>query len=78
MTTIGYVRISTDKQDTQRQEHLLLKYAQQHQLPIDRFISVEMSSRKSTRERRIDELLNELSAGDTLMVAELSRCHCTG
>jgi len=32
-----------------------------------------MSSRKSTRERRIDELLNELTAGDTLLVAELSR-----
>jgi DNA invertase Pin-like site-specific DNA recombinase len=40
---------------------------------IDHFISVEMSSRKSTRERRIDELLSELAAGDTLVVAELSR-----
>ena len=73
MKTIGYIRISTNEQDTQKQEHLLLQYAQQHQLPIDRFISVEMSSRKSTRERRIDELLDELTAGDTLMVAELSR-----
>jgi DNA invertase Pin-like site-specific DNA recombinase len=73
MKIIGYIRISTDKQDAQKQEHLLLQYAQQHQLHIDRFISVEMSSRKSTRERRIDELLNELTAGDTLVVAELSR-----
>jgi DNA invertase Pin-like site-specific DNA recombinase len=32
-----------------------------------------MSSRKSTRERRIDELMNELTTGDTLLVAELSR-----
>jgi DNA invertase Pin-like site-specific DNA recombinase len=73
MKTIGYIRISTNKQDAQKQEHLLLKYAQQHGLHIDRFVSVEMSSRKSTRERRIDELLNELIAGDTLVVAELSR-----
>ena len=73
MKTTGYVRISTDKQDTQKQEHLLLKYAQQRELHIDRFISVEMSSRKSTRERRVDELLNELTTGDTLLVAELSR-----
>jgi DNA invertase Pin-like site-specific DNA recombinase len=73
MKTIGYIRISTDKQDAQKQEHLLLRYAQQHELHIDRFVSVEMSSRKSTRERRIDELLHELTAGDTLVVAELSR-----
>jgi DNA invertase Pin-like site-specific DNA recombinase len=32
-----------------------------------------MSSRKSTRERRIDELLANLNARDTLLVAELSR-----
>lgn len=32
-----------------------------------------MSSRKSTRERRIDELMNELTAGDMILVAELSR-----
>lgn len=73
MKTIGYIRISTDKQDAHKQEHLLLRYAQQHELHIDRFVSVEMSSRKSTRERRIDELLHELTAGDTLVVAELSR-----
>lgn len=73
MKTIGYIRISTDKQDAQKQEHLLLRYAQQHDLHIDRFVSVEMSSRKSTRERRIDDLLHELTAGDTLVVAELSR-----
>jgi DNA invertase Pin-like site-specific DNA recombinase len=43
------------------------------QLHIEQFISVEMSSRKSTRERRIDELMNELTAGDVILVAELSR-----
>jgi len=73
MKTIGYIRISTDKQDAQKQEHLLLKHAQQYEMQIDQFISVEMSSRKSTRERRIDELMNELTAGDKLLVAELSR-----
>ena len=73
MKTIGYIRISTDKQDAQKQEHLLLKHAQQHEMQIDHFISVEMSSRKSTRERRIDELMSELTTGDMLLVAELSR-----
>jgi DNA invertase Pin-like site-specific DNA recombinase len=73
MTTISYLRVSTDEQDLLQQEHLLLKYAQQHQMQIDRFIRVEVSTRKSLRERRIEELLDALSSGDTLVVAELSR-----
>lgn len=73
MDVIGYIRVSSDKQDLQKQEHLLLKYAQQHDLKIDDFINIEISSRKGTKERRIDELLNRLNDGDILLVAELSR-----
>lgn len=73
MQVIGYIRVSTDKQDADKQRHLLLQYSQQHKLLIDEFIQVEISSRKNTKERRIDELLGKLAAGDTLIVAELSR-----
>jgi DNA invertase Pin-like site-specific DNA recombinase len=73
VTVIGYIRVSSDKQDLQKQEHLLLKYAQQQKLPIDEFIKLEMSSRKNAKERRIDELLDRLGEGDILVVAELSR-----
>ena len=52
MQTIGYIRTSTDKQDLLSQKHALLEYAQQHQLIIDRFIEIEISSRKSKKERR--------------------------
>lgn len=40
MTVIGYTRVSSDKQDLQKQEHLLLKYAQQQDLRINDFIRV--------------------------------------
>jgi DNA invertase Pin-like site-specific DNA recombinase len=73
MQVIGYIRVSSDKQDLLKQEHLLLKYAQQHQLPINDFIQVEISSRRNTKARRIDELLARLHPGDVLLVAELSR-----
>ena len=73
MNVIGYIRVSSDKQDLQKQEHLLLKYAQQHNLRINTFINIEISSRKGTKERRIDELLSRLNEGDILLVAELSR-----
>ena len=73
MNVIGYIRVSTDTQDLEKQRHLLLEYAQRHQLLIGEFINVEVSSRKDTKERRIDELLAKLDDGDTLIVAELSR-----
>lgn len=73
MKVIGYIRVSNEKQDFESQKHLLLEYAHQHKLIIDELLSVEMSSRKDTKERRIDELQSKLSAGDTLLVAELSR-----
>lgn len=73
MTVIGYIRVSSDKQDLQKQEHLLLKYAQQQDLQINDFIKIEISSRKDTKDRRIDDLLDQLDEGDILLVAELSR-----
>ena len=73
MKVIGYIRVSTDEQDLEKQKHLLLEYAQNKQLLISEFISVEVSSKEGTKERRIDELLSMLNKGDTLLVAELSR-----
>jgi DNA invertase Pin-like site-specific DNA recombinase len=73
MKTIGYIRVSTDKQDADSQRHLLLEYAQTQKLIIDEWVAVEISSRKNTKERRIDELLARLKKGDRLLVAELSR-----
>ena len=70
---IAYIRVSTDKQDLDKQRHLLLNHAQSQQLMITEFIPAEISSQKSTKERRVDELLEKLKRGDTLLVAELSR-----
>ena len=73
MKVIGYIRVSNEKQDFESQKHLLLDYAQHNKLLINDLLSVEMSSRENTKDRRIDELLVRLSDGDTLLVAELSR-----
>ena len=73
MAVNGYTRVSTDKQDLEKQKHLLLEYAQAHQFMIDEFIDTEVSSTQGTKERRVDELLGKLKRGDSLLVAELSR-----
>ena len=73
MKNFGYIRVSTEQQDTDKQKHLLLEYAQTHQLMIDEFITVEVSSRRSLKERKIDMLLEKLTPNDQLLIAELSR-----
>lgn len=73
MTIIAYTRISTDQQDLEKQKHLLLDYAQKQGWLINEFVEVAVSSKKSTKTRKIDELNEKLKKGDVLLVAELSR-----
>jgi len=70
---LAYIRTSTDKQDLDNQRLQILSYADGHQLEISDFIAISMSSQRTGRERRLDELFYRLDAGDTLLVTELSR-----
>jgi DNA invertase Pin-like site-specific DNA recombinase len=71
--TLAYLRTSTDKQDLNNQRLEILEYARRAAVHIDDFIAISISSQKGRRDRRIDELLAQLAAGDTLVVTELSR-----
>jgi DNA invertase Pin-like site-specific DNA recombinase len=73
MKTIAYLRISTGPQDLANQKLAVLDYARQKRFAIDRFIEAQVSSRKGRDQRRIEELLGTLAAGDRLVVSELSR-----
>ncbi len=73
MKTIAYLRISTDKQDLDKQRLTILDYARKRGIDIEDFIELQISSQKTMKERRIDQLLSQLDAGDTLVVSELSR-----
>lgn len=68
----GYIRVSTEQQSLQNQKHKILEYAQQHKILIDELIELEISSKKSQKERKIDILLDKLKDGDTLICTELS------
>ena len=70
---LAYLRTSTDKQDLNNQKLEILEYARQKGVQVEDFIALSISSRKSQRERRIDELLARLDEGDTLFVTELTR-----
>lgn len=70
---IAYLRVSTQKQEVENQELAIRRYAESNDMKINQWFRLEVSSRKSTKERRIDELREVLTNGDTLIVSELSR-----
>ena len=69
----GYVRVSTHEQNLESQKNTISRYGMDHKLIVDEWIELEMSSRKSTEARRIDELLGKLSPKDIVIASELSR-----
>ena len=71
--TIAYIRTSTDKQDLNNQKLEIFEFAKKNQLEVDHFIEMTISSRRTNKERRIDEMLSVLDDADTLIVTELSR-----
>jgi DNA invertase Pin-like site-specific DNA recombinase len=73
MKIVVYLRTSTLHQNLESQKVGILSYANTHSLKIDEFREFQTSSKKSLERRGIEELLNDLNEGDTLLVAEISR-----
>jgi len=70
---VAYIRASTDKQDLNNQKLQILEFARKKDFKIDEFVEITISSRKTTKQRRIDELAQKLKDSDCLIVTELSR-----
>jgi len=73
MTTLAYLRVSKDTQDTKNQRLAILEFAHAERIAVDEFLELQASSRRSTKVRKVDLLLARLAPGDTLLVSELSR-----
>lgn len=71
---IAYARVSTDKQDAENQRFEIGRYAEQNNLTITDYVDEVVSGFKvQLSARRISDVLKELSAGDTIIVSEVSR-----
>ena len=73
MATIGYVRVSSNKQTLEHQKFEINKFMESQQMKIDRFVEEKISSRKSLDKRKLGQLLEELKEGDILIACEISR-----
>ncbi len=70
---VAYLRASTNKQDLNHQKLEILEFARQKGMFVDEYIEITISSRKTSKQRRVDELMDKLREADTLLVTELSR-----
>ena len=75
-TAIGYVRVSTDEQQTQAQENSIYQYCASEGLRLVKTISEKVSSRKA--DRKIYDIIEQLEQGQILVCYELSRLARSG
>jgi len=68
---IGYARISTDKQELDRQKKDIYEFAEKQGLAVNKIFNETISSKKADRE--IYKVIDSMSKGDILLVTELSR-----
>ena len=71
--TVAYLRVSTLDQDLGKNKADILNFANHNDLGKVDFVEEIASGRKPWRERQIAQVLEDLRAGDAIIVAELSR-----
>ena len=73
MSTIAYLRVSTEGQDLDQQRLAVLDYAQKNRITVDEFVETQRSSQHVTQRAKLIERIEALQAGDRVIVSELSR-----
>lgn len=70
---IGYIRVSTEKQNPDNQREEIRRFAEEKSFEIDDWITETISGKTRYRKRKLGRVLRKLKAGDTLVVTEISR-----
>ena len=73
MTTVGYIRVSSNKQTLEHQRFEIENFALKEKIKIDKWVEEKISSRKALEKRKLGELLNNLQENDILITCEISR-----
>ena len=70
----GYLRVSSDEQDVNSQKQGVVKFANEHNMEIGKFISDEgVSGGKDPDKRNLGPLLKLIKEGDIIICSEISR-----
>ncbi|MDR0741390.1 MAG: master DNA invertase Mpi family serine-type recombinase [Rickettsiales bacterium] len=69
----GYIRVSTDHQNTENQKFEIQKFCKKEHLVVDRWIEETISSTKELNKRKLGKLIRNIKADDIIISSELSR-----
>lgn len=70
---IGYLRVSTEKQNPENQRDEIRRFAQEKAFQIDSWVVETVSGKTARKKRKLGRLLRKMQKGDTLIVTEISR-----
>ena len=70
---MAYIRVSTSNQDAQKNKADILMMANDKNLGRVIFVEEKASGKKSWKERKIKDIIDDLGQNDRLIVPELSR-----
>lgn len=70
---VAYLRVSTGHQLLENQKSEIQRYADQHGIKIDRWVTEVVSGKKRGKDRKLGRLIRSLSPGDQIIVTEVSR-----
>ena len=73
METVGYLRVSTNEQDLEKNKADILHLANDKSLGKIKWVEEKVSGRVHWKKRKISEAIDKLQPGDNLIVSELSR-----
>jgi len=71
--TVSYLRVSTANQDTKKNRHAILEFANKKDFGKVQFVEEKISGKINWRKRKIKDLIDSLNKGDRLILPELSR-----
>lgn len=71
--TIAYLRVSTAEQDIEKNKYEILTLSNEKNLGKVEFVEEKISGKAHWRKRKIGDIIENLSQGDTLLLNEFSR-----
>lgn len=71
--TVAYLRVSTDKQEFEKNKAEIRRLADQRGFGMPEWVEDVVSSRVHWKERKIGKVVDELGEGDRILVSEMSR-----
>lgn len=71
--TIGYLRVSTGKQNPENQKDEIRRFGEEKNMALDGWVTETASGKVPYRKRKLGRTLKQMKSGDVIIVTEISR-----